>query len=103
MILQIHEEMTTTSGLDLVFSRFPLSIDQIWCFPGHVFIQILEIAQKTDCFFFKCVLASLYEGLSVRRSVGRSVGPSVRPSETHSLNSPKFDIFLFLPIENEQK
>ena len=27
---------------------------------------------------FRCVLASLYEGLSVRRLVGRSVGPSVR-------------------------
>ena len=26
---------------------------------------------------FRCVLASLYEGLSVRPSVGRSVGPSV--------------------------
>ena len=29
---------------------------------------------------FRCVLASLYEGLSVRPSVRRSVGPSVRPS-----------------------
>ena len=30
--------------------------------------------------FFRCVLASLYEGLSVRRSVGPSVRRSVRPS-----------------------
>ena len=29
---------------------------------------------------FRCVLASLYEGLSIRRSVGPSVGPSVCPS-----------------------
>ena len=44
----------------------------------------------------------------VRPSVGRSVGPSVRrsvrrsvrPSETHSLNSSKFDI---LPISTERK
>ena len=40
---------------------------------------------------------------SLGRFVGRSVGRSVRPSETHSLNSPKFDIFPFLPIGNEQE
>ena len=52
MILQILEEIKTTSGLDLVFSRFPLSIDQNWCFPGHEFIQILEIAHKNGLLFF---------------------------------------------------
>ena len=35
-------------------------------------------------FFFRCVLASLYEGLSVRPSVGRSVGRSVGPWVTLS-------------------
>ena len=55
MTLQIPEEIKTTSGLDLVFRRFPLSIDQILCFPGHVFIQILEIAQKNGLLFFQNV------------------------------------------------
>ena len=34
---------------------------------------------------FRCVLASLYEGLSVRRSVGPSVGRSVGPSVGRSV------------------
>ena len=59
------------------------------------------------CLVFRCVLASLYEGLSVRRSVGPSVGRSVRrsvrPSETHSLNSPKYDIFPLLSMGSEQE
>ncbi len=46
---------------------------------------------------FRCVLASLYEGLSVRRSVGRSVrrsvGPSVRGLVTLSQKTRKILIF----------
>ena len=36
---------------------------------------------------FRCVLASLKEGVSIRRSVGRSVGPSVRRSVHRSHTS----------------
>ena len=47
---------------------------------------------------FRCVLASLYEGLSVhpsvRPSVRRSVGPSVRPSVTLSLKTGKSMILI---------
>ena len=54
-----------------------------------------------DTVLFRCVLASLYEGLSVPPLVGWSVGPSsVRPSVTHSLNLLKFDI---LPISTDRK
>ena len=39
---------------------------------------------------FRCVLASLYEGVSVRASVRQSTAPSVRPSVdpsvTHEFN-----------------
>ena len=35
---------------------------------------------------FRCVLATLKEGLSVRRSVGWSAHPFVRRSVTHELN-----------------
>ena len=44
MILQICSEVRTELGLKLVFGGFPLSINHIRRFPGHVFIQILEIA-----------------------------------------------------------
>ena len=43
---------------------------------------------------FRCVLASLYEGLSVRPSVGPSVRPSVRPSVGHAfVENGKIDDF----------
>ena len=38
-----------------------------------------------ECRVFRCVLASLYEGLSVRRSVRPSVGPSVGRSVRQSV------------------
>ena len=34
---------------------------------------------------FRCIHASLYEGMSIHPSVGRSVGPSVGPSVCRSL------------------
>ena len=52
MILHIHSGKRTTLGLNLVFGGFPLSIDHNRRFPGHVFIQILEIAQKNGMLFF---------------------------------------------------
>ena len=64
----------------------------------------LWLSLQVSVYLFRCVQASLYEGLSVRPSVRpsvrRSVGPSVRPSETHSSNSRKFDI---LRISNVRK
>ena len=48
MVLQIYEEMRTTLGLNSVFSGF--SVDHIRRFPGHLFIQILEIAKKKGFF-----------------------------------------------------
>ena len=56
MILQIHEEIRTTLGLDSVVARFPLSIGHIWHFPGHVCIQILEIAQINGLLFFQNIM-----------------------------------------------
>ena len=71
---------------------------QGWHQPGNIYIlaaignQILWLATRnftkvaTGLYkpLFRCVLASLYEGLSVRRSVGRSVRRSVRPSVGHA-------------------
>ena len=45
---------------------------------GHTRVEIKEK------WLFRCVLASLQEGVSVRRSVRWSVGPSVRPSVGHT-------------------
>ena len=56
MILQIHKEIRTTLGLDSVVGGFPLTIDHIRHFPGHVFIQILEIAQINGLLFFQNIL-----------------------------------------------
>ena len=56
MILQIHSEKRTTLALNLVFGGFPLSIDHTRRFPGRVFIQILEIAQKNGLLFFFKIL-----------------------------------------------
>ena len=42
--------------------------------------KAMQIINKQFFFLFRCVLASLYEALSVRWSVRPSVGPSVRPS-----------------------
>ena len=55
MILQVYSEKGTTLGLNLVFVGFPLSFDHIRRFPGQVFIQILEIAQKNGLLFFQNV------------------------------------------------
>jgi len=52
MILQIHSEKRTTLGLNLVFGGFPLSINHTRRFPGRVFMQILEIAQKNGLLLF---------------------------------------------------
>ena len=53
MILQIHSEKRTTLGLNLVFVGFPLSINHIWRFPGHVSIQILEFARINGLLLFQ--------------------------------------------------
>ena len=45
---------------------------------------------------FRCVLASLYEALSVRRSIGRSVCPSVRWSVTLSSKLMKHGLLRIL-------
>ena len=55
MILLIRSEIRTVLGLNLVFGGFPLSIDHIRRFSGHVFIQILEFAQKNGLLFFQNV------------------------------------------------
>ena len=55
MILPIRSEIRTILGLNLVFGGFPLSIDHIRRFPGHVFIQILEIAQINGLLVFQNV------------------------------------------------
>ena len=55
MILPIRSEIRTILGLNLVFGGFPLSIDHIRRFPGHVFIQILEIAQKNGFLFYQYI------------------------------------------------
>ena len=46
--------------------RWYLTLKNVWWFQTSIYSPI-----------FRCVHASLYEGLSVRPSVGRSVGPSV--------------------------
>ena len=63
--------------------RFTQCIGGFFLIKIHIFIKYSV---------FRCVLASLYEGLSVRRSVG----PSVRLSVPHFLNFPNFDIFITL-------
>ena len=63
--------------------RFTQWIGGFFLIKIHIFIKYSV---------FRCVLASLYEGLSVRRSVG----PSVRLSVPHFLNFPNFDIFITL-------
>ena len=59
--------------------------------PTNFKIKIFTLARLD---LFRCVLASLKEGLSVRplvsRSVGRSVHPSVGPSVHHACAKTKF-------------
>ena len=83
---QLLVDAMLNKNLESNFCRNPNNETSPWCFVGS--IQRPRFISLSIFFFFlfRCVLAFLWEGVSIRRSVRQSV----RPSVAHELDFPDF-------------